>query len=320
MRKILAIDDQKDNLISIQAIVNAQLKDAVVIFAFSGKEGIETAKEKPDCILLDIIMPEMNGYDTCNNLKNDQETSSIPIIMLTAIKTDSESRIKGLNMGADAFLSKPIDPPELIAVINVMFRIKSAEDKLRNEKLKLSDKVEEQTKAIRESKTKLSALFENAPTPYFSINKEGLITSVNNEWTIITGYDKKDIIDKPFSSILKEIPELTWNNAFQELKDKGAISNFHTNLVKKDGKTIHIELFGSLESDSSGNYKTSYWIFHDISNQFKAKTEIAESQRKFNTLIGNLKGSAYQCLNDNAFTMKYLSRDLNLFLDMILMN
>lgn len=313
MRKILAIDDQKDNLISIDAILNSQMKDVKVIFALSGKEGINIAKkEKPDCIILDIIMPEMDGYETCTELRKIDETATIPIIMLTAIKTDSDSRIKGLNTGADSFLSKPIDPAELIAVINVMLRIKSAEDKLLADKDLLSEKVNKQTKDLIDSKNKLTALFENAPNPYFSLDESGRFISANKAWSTETGYLLEDIENMKFSNLLPDVSVAKFEEAFQTLKNKGNISDFETTLTSKSGELHYVRLYGSLETDSSGNYATSYWIYQDMCDHHQAKTEVAETNRKFNTLVGNFNGLAYQCYNDKSYTMTYISKGFEL--------
>ena len=142
MPKILIIDDKQDNLISIAALMRNLISDCTVITAQSGIEGIEKAKiELPDTILLDIKMPEMDGYETCKRLKSDKNIKNIPVIMLSAIKTDSQSRIKGLKFGADAFLTKPIEAGELTAQVNAMLRIKKAEDLLRKEKDILEDLV-----------------------------------------------------------------------------------------------------------------------------------------------------------------------------------
>ena len=144
MSKILVIDDQQDNLSTIRAVLKNNLPTCELLTSLSGYEGIEIAKkEQPDTILLDIIMPKMDGYEVCKKLKEEGLTKHIPIILITAIKTDSESRAMGLNMGADAFLWKPIDALELVAQINVMLRIKKAEDKIRREKEHLEEKNQE---------------------------------------------------------------------------------------------------------------------------------------------------------------------------------
>ena len=133
MKKILAIDDIKENLVAIKETIEDLMPDYLVLTAQSGKEGLKIARdEHPDTILLDIVMPEMDGYEVCKKLKEDELTRHIPIIVLTAIRIDTESKIQGLEVGADAFLSKPIDTEELIAQINVMLRIKKAEDESGN--------------------------------------------------------------------------------------------------------------------------------------------------------------------------------------------
>ncbi|MDP8322195.1 MAG: PAS domain S-box protein, partial [Candidatus Stygibacter australis] len=152
MIKLLAIDDNKDNLTVLEAVIKDAFPDSILFTSQNGPGGIELALAKdPDVILLDIVMPELEGYEVCKILKSNPKTKNILIIMVTAIKTDAENRIKGLKIGADAFLSKPIDTAELYAQINLMLRIKSAEDKLRHEKVILEALVDERTKELSDS-------------------------------------------------------------------------------------------------------------------------------------------------------------------------
>ena len=125
--KILAVDDNQDNLITLRAVITDLLPEAIVFTAISGKEGIKIAfAEDPDVILLDIIMPEMDGFEVCRTLKRDVRTKYIPVLFLTALKTNSEVRIKALDAGAEAFLSKPFDESDLTAQILAMSKIKAA--------------------------------------------------------------------------------------------------------------------------------------------------------------------------------------------------
>ena len=118
MAKILIIDDKKDNLITISAMIKNLLPGYDIVTALSGEEGIRKAmEENPDTILLDIIMPGMDGFETCSILKSSHETKYIPIIVLTAIRSDSKMRIRALEVGADAFLCKPVDDMELVAQV-----------------------------------------------------------------------------------------------------------------------------------------------------------------------------------------------------------
>lgn len=149
MAKILAIDDNNDNLISLKAIINDAFPGSTMYFALNGQKGIELAVENnPDVILLDIIMPEMDGFEVCQYLKQDERVSDIPVVFLTALKGDKENRIKALNVGAEGFLSKPIDETELIAQVRAMVKIKNATEQKRTEKERLTKLVTERTQAL----------------------------------------------------------------------------------------------------------------------------------------------------------------------------
>jgi len=144
--KILAIDDNRDNLISIKALIKEIMPDAVTLTTESGAKGIELATtENPDVILLDIVMPVMDGYEVCKRLKADKKLSEIPVVFVTALKDDKESRIRALEVGADAFLAKPIDESELKAQISSMVKIKTAYIEKHAEKEQLATLVAEQT-------------------------------------------------------------------------------------------------------------------------------------------------------------------------------
>ncbi len=146
MAKILAIDDNKDNLAVLKAILSEAFPSSKLFFVQDGKKGLELCHtEAPDVILLDLVMPEIDGFEICAQLKSNDFLKNIPIIILTATKTGKENRIRALELGADAFLSKPIDEAELIAQIKVMLRIKESDDNKLEQNLKLSQLVLERT-------------------------------------------------------------------------------------------------------------------------------------------------------------------------------
>ncbi|MDP3442569.1 MAG: response regulator, partial [Ignavibacteria bacterium] len=147
--KILAIDDTMDNLLVLKALVNEFYPNAVFLGANTGKQGLDLSlKEQPDLILLDIIMPDMDGFQVCKAIKKNPITQSIPVIMITAAKTGMESKVRSLESGADAFLTKPIDEVELKAQIGAMLRMKEAIDYKNNEKSLLEKLVLERTSML----------------------------------------------------------------------------------------------------------------------------------------------------------------------------
>lgn len=121
-KKILIVDDEKDFIDTIAE--RLALKGFEIIEAFNGKEGLDKAHtEKPDIILLDVMMPEMNGYDVCRKLKIDEKYRNIPIIMLTAKFQPNDVEF-GKEMGADAYLTKPLELRMLSRKIDALLRLR----------------------------------------------------------------------------------------------------------------------------------------------------------------------------------------------------
>ncbi|MGC9151338.1 MAG: PAS domain S-box protein [Microbacter sp.] len=162
MQKILAIDDNQDNLIVLRALLSDAFPEAHFMGCRSGREGIALAvREDPDVILLDLVMPEMDGYEVCSILKSQEETNIIPVIIVTAARTDKQSRIKALEVGADAFLTKPLDESELRVQVKTMLRIKASEVYKKNEKAILSQLVEQRTAELNRSHLAMLNLLED---------------------------------------------------------------------------------------------------------------------------------------------------------------
>jgi len=148
--KILAIDDNQDNLVSLKAILLDLLPDAKFLSANNGRKGIAMAIiEDPDVILLDIVMPGLDGYEVCQQLKEDEKLSMIPVVFLTAIKTGRDSQIKALEVGAEAFLAKPIDEMHLVATVRAMAKIKESHELMRKEQDRLSNLILSRTTELQ---------------------------------------------------------------------------------------------------------------------------------------------------------------------------
>ena len=131
MPKILVVDDEQMNVELLEAYLIGKYN---ILTAYNGEEAIGKVKnEHPDLILLDIMMPGMDGYEVCHILKNDSETQFIPIVMVTAL-SERDDRIKSIEAGADEFLTKPVDKVELMARVKSLIRIKHLHNRLVSER------------------------------------------------------------------------------------------------------------------------------------------------------------------------------------------
>jgi adenylate cyclase len=140
--RILVVDDTPVNVTLLRDLLKA--KGYAVTTAASGPEALERIdREPPDLVLLDVMMPGMTGYDVCRKLCENPPTSLLPVVMVTALDPAQE-RVKGLEAGADNFLTKPINQPELLARVRSLLRIKQLHDELAALNRSLEQRVQEQ--------------------------------------------------------------------------------------------------------------------------------------------------------------------------------
>lgn len=127
--RVLVVDDILPNVKLLEAKLSSEYYD--VLTATSGKEALEkVVKDSPDIVLLDVMMPEMDGFEVCRLIKSNPDVAHIPVVMVTAL-TDSVDRIKGLEAGADDFLSKPLNDTALMARVRSLVRLKMTVDEWR---------------------------------------------------------------------------------------------------------------------------------------------------------------------------------------------
>ena len=127
---ILVVDDDKLNVKLLSAMLPEDRYDKTV--AFGGAEALEIInKNKPDLVLLDVMMPDVDGFEVTEQVKNNSDTCDIPIVLITAID-GIENKIKGLEYGADEFINKPINAQELLARVESLIKLKKYQDQLKS--------------------------------------------------------------------------------------------------------------------------------------------------------------------------------------------
>ncbi len=152
--KILVADD--DPIIVAATRRTLEAAGYTVLSARDGEEALEvTRAQRPNLLLLDVNMPKMDGFETCRQIKADPDLAETFIIIVSGALTDGDSQVRGLNIGADGYLARPISNRELLARVEAMLRIQAAEQIIKKYSESLEELVAERTRDLRETQEKL---------------------------------------------------------------------------------------------------------------------------------------------------------------------
>ena len=182
---ILVVDDISQNNDLLEAYLVPQGYE--IIKAVSGEEALEKlARNQIDLILLDVMMPGMDGFEVTRRIRQDKKTKLMPIILVTALK-ETEDRIKGIQAGCDDYISKPFDKRELLARVQSLLKVKEYNDLMSNYRNELESEVINMTETLKQSNitldeqnARLSAIINNPEDILiFSLNREYRYTSFN---------------------------------------------------------------------------------------------------------------------------------------------
>ncbi|WPL12083.1 MULTISPECIES: response regulator [Thiorhodovibrio] len=240
--KVLIVDDHQHNLYTLRTLIQKHL-DAEVLEATSGREAIDITLDQRDIdlIILDVQMPEMDGFQTASLLKLRKRTRDIPIIFLTAAFKSEEFQQRGFAVGAVDYLLKPIDDLLLINKISTYFRLIEKERGLNRV---LEQKVAERTAALEREKQYNERIITHMGEALLVLNPEGEIKFANPAACAMLNYSAEDLNGMAIGDVFEEDGDEeagafmgTWLEA---LIRTGALSKIDARFIAKDGLRVPI--------------------------------------------------------------------------------
>jgi PAS domain S-box-containing protein len=265
--RILIVDDNRNNLFTLRALI-AKHMDAEVLEADSGQAALDMALNNPriDLIVLDIQMPEMDGFQTASMLKVRQRTHDIPIIFLTAAYKTDEFQQRGYDVGAADYLLKPIDDNQLINKISTYLRLIEKE---RDMNRRLEQRVEERTRELNAAKQYLESVISNMGEALLLLDHEGRIKTANPAACRMLDYREADLQGMAIGDVFEEEEKLQ-ANAFmgiwlEALIRTGTISSIEASFIAKDQRRVPILFSRTAIKDDAGEISDIICIAKDMS-------------------------------------------------------
>jgi PAS domain S-box-containing protein len=312
---IMIVDDIPDNL----NLLSETLKNCgySVRPAPNGKLALKAIQEeKPDLILLDIMMPEMDGFEVCSKLKEDKNTKDIPVIFLTAMghKDDEE---KGLSIGAVDYITKPLNIPLVKARINTHLQLKFHRDHLeqlvkeRTDKLlqvnkELIAEIKERKRMeekILESEKKFHSIFENSMDAILLTQENGIILDANRSACTLFKKTKEELCKSDRSGIV-DMSDPNLQKLLEERQKTGKAIGDLT-FIKNDGTVFKGEISSSF-IDNNGTLRKTCMIIRDITDRIKYEESIIKSRNFYLSLFEEMPAMIWQ--SDTNMKFNYFNK------------
>ena len=267
---ILIVDDLPDNLRLLRDALSAQ--GYKVRSATTGAMAIRAAQSPAtELILLDIKLPDLDGYEVCKQLKSNEQTKDIPIIFLSALN-DTSNKVQGLAVGGVDYISKPFQIEEVLARVEIHLTIQRLRQKLQEKNLRLIKEIEEnqRLKDIYFSEKELAQVtLKSIGDAVITTDAAGNIKYFNPVAESLTGWNVEDAEGLPLSEVFIIVNETTRepiDNPIVQVLERGGIAGLahHTLLIARDGTEHSIEESAAPIRDPQGQIIGAVIVFHDV--------------------------------------------------------
>lgn len=251
---ILVVDDTPDNLRLLSAMLTQMGYE--IRRVINGQTALKTAQAAPpDLILLDIMMPEMNGYEVCQHLKASDKTRDIPVIFISALD-EVLDKVKAFAVGGVDYITKPFSEEEVFARVENNLTIRRLQKQLTEQNIRLQKEICDRQKA--ELALRLSQFYlDRFKDSIFFINSDAQIVYVNEAACRTLGYSREQLLTMTVHNIDPNFPAVNWCSQWQELKHKGALT-FESIHQTQDGRDIRVEInLNYLEFNGQGYHCAS---------------------------------------------------------------
>jgi PAS domain S-box-containing protein len=294
---ILIVDDTLTNLeVLFGCLTDAGFK---ILVAEDGESAIENAKYAlPDLILLDILMPGVDGFETCRRLKADEATAEIPIIFMTAL-AETVDKVKGFSLGAVDYITKPFQQEEVLARVQTHVSLRQLTRQLQEQNERLEQEIQERQRkeaALSQSEERFRLVVEGVKDyAIFMLDPDGRIVSWNAGAQKIKGYQADEIIGQSFFRFYpdEDVERGYPQQLLATAADVGRVESIGWR-VRKDGSRFWADIVITALRDREGNLRGFSKVTRDITDRYEqatlrqqAEEALRESEERFHQAFEN---------------------------------
>lgn len=277
--RVLVVDDERKNRQILEVILQAE--GYTVELAESGDVAVAMVQSSPpDLILLDVMMPGMNGYQVVAAIKNDPGSKNIPVIMVTALD-DREAKMMALRSGAEEFLSKPVDRAELVLRVRNLLRLKAYSDYHDSYSLILQDEVNSRRADLIASERLYRSTFDTAPVGIVHVSLTGQWLRVNQRLCELLGYSRTNLLSPSVTQLLEaeEVP-----GEAEALRQIVEGQREHHEVEEKryrrqDGTWLWFRVKIAVHRDADQRPQHFIWVMEDITERRVLEARVRQANK-----------------------------------------
>ncbi|MDB5311097.1 MAG: sensor histidine kinase [Gemmataceae bacterium] len=273
---VLAVDDNEDARTSLAWLLQAN--GFRVLEAGTAQEALRLARHRPDLVVLDVVLPDRDGFEVCRLLKADPDTAHTPVLMVSGYAVGDDDRVHGLDGGADAYLTKPADPALLLAHLHALLRVRRAEE------------------AARASEARFRAIIESSDTAIVSTGPDWVVESWNPAAERLFGYTPGEMVGR---SILDLVPADQHQEARRMLERVQAgerVPPYEAVRVRNDGRPVHVAVNPWSVRDAGGRFLSLAAVYTDLTEKRRLEEHLRQAQKL--DALGRLAGGVAHDFNN----------------------
>jgi two-component system sensor histidine kinase UhpB len=260
--RILVVDDKPEILRLFSEML--RLHGYQVWEASTGRRGLQMTRQmRPDLLLLDVVMPDLNGIEVCRRIKADLLLADVFVVLVSGQATSSAERVSGLEAGADEYIAKPVDTAEFLARIRTIVRLRDA------------------NAALRASERHYRSLVDILPEGVGMIDPDGRFAAVNPQAVAMLGFaDGKELLRKSVAELMQPEDQARFRANLASAFKAGIMRNTEYTMIRKAGQRIAVELSAAVSTNTEGRPLGLVMVARDITERKRAEEELRNVSRR----------------------------------------